>query len=111
MTSLGMYDYYSMMCLRNFVTVCCLAILSSLFAPDTRAECSRDSVQLVTGGLKAEANMSGYVFPDLSSDVVHADPGFGGSLIAKTRGVQSVFSALSGRRKRGVSPGRNHIAV
>ena len=79
MTSLGIYDYYSMMCLRNFVTVCCLAILSSFFAPDTRAECSRDSVQLVTGGLKAEANMSGYVFPDLSSDVVHADPGFGGT--------------------------------
>lgn len=65
---------------RRLLFVAWFLLLSFLLFPqEGKAGCSHDSVRLVTGGLKGEANLSGYFFPALSRDMVHVDPGFGGT--------------------------------
>ncbi len=54
--------------------------LLALFFPSClQAGCSRDSVRLVTGGVKAEVNASGYFLPGVSREVVDIHPGSGAS--------------------------------
>lgn len=50
-----------------------------LFFSSLQAAC-RDSVRLVTGGIKVEANASGYIMPDVSKEIAEVSPGPGATL-------------------------------